>query len=51
MASRKPISLLVQAQRERVDKITERIGQLMSKRVDEEKTLAELIAMEQGRTP
>lgn len=46
MASRTPIAMLVAKQRERIAQLDQRIGRLMSKRVDEEETLADLIAME-----
>ncbi len=46
MSSKLPIADLVQRQRERIEKLDSRIGALMSKRVDEEETLADLIALE-----
>jgi len=51
MVSRKPIGMLIEAQKARIEEITGRIGRLMSRRVDEEEILAELLAMEQGRQP
>lgn len=50
MHSRTPISVLVQRQEARVAKLDERIGALMSKRVDEEQVLAELYELNNART-
>ncbi len=50
MHSRKPIQVLINLQQERVDHLTARIGNLMSQRVTEEETLAELIHISNGGT-
>jgi hypothetical protein len=42
-ASRSPIALIVEKQRERLVKIDARIGRLMTQRADEEEILAALI--------
>jgi len=51
MAHRVPISALVEKQRARLVKIDEQLGRLMTKRVDEEEVLAELLLLEKGRNP
>jgi|HubBroStandDraft_2_1064218.scaffolds.fasta_scaffold297238_2 hypothetical protein len=49
MASRAPLAVLVEKQRARLAKLDERIGCLMTQRVDEEEILADLLTEENKR--
>lgn len=49
MARMVPLTTLIAEQKARIEKISERIGQLMSKRADEEEILADLYTFESKR--
>lgn len=45
LARRVPYKILIEAQRGRIAKLTDRIGELMSQRATEEEILAEMFAL------
>jgi septal ring factor EnvC (AmiA/AmiB activator) len=51
VTSRLPLERMVEKQRAKIARLDERIGALMTQRVDEEDLLAELLAMTATRHP